>query len=72
MRRSACTMLFAGLSFNLLTLRLRRRVFAEIYQMLKKGECHYGRDPENHKEKIEQYRHFLENQQNNAILKKTA
>jgi transposase len=27
---------------------LRRRVFAEIYQMLKKGEYHYGREEEKH------------------------
>ena len=39
---------------------LRRKVFAEIYQMLKKGEYHYGRDPKNHKEKIEHYKKFLE------------
>jgi transposase len=38
---------------------LRRRVFAEIYQMLKKGEYHYGREPLKHKEKISQYRNFL-------------
>ena len=39
---------------------LRRRVFAEIYQMLKKGEYHYGRDPKKHEEKIGQYKKFLE------------
>jgi transposase len=39
---------------------LRRRVFAEIYQMLKKGEYHYGRDGRNHLGKMEQYRKFLE------------
>jgi hypothetical protein len=37
---------------------LRRRVFAEIYQMLKKGEYHYGRDERNHLSKIGQYRKF--------------
>jgi len=38
---------------------LRRRVFAEIYQMLKKGECHYGREAEKHERKMSQYRNFL-------------
>jgi predicted transcriptional regulator len=32
----------------------------EIYQMLKKGEYHYGRDPVNHEMKMCQYRRFLE------------
>jgi transposase len=40
---------------------LRRRVFAEIYQMLKKGEYHYGRDSKNHEKKMEQYKKFLAN-----------
>jgi len=39
---------------------LRRRVFAEIYQMLKKEEYHYDRDVRNHEAKILQYRKFLE------------
>jgi transposase len=39
---------------------LRRRVLGEIYQMLKKGEYHYGRDERNHRGKMEQYRKFLE------------
>ena len=38
---------------------LRRRVFAEIYQMLKKGEYHYARDARNHESKLLQYRRFL-------------
>lgn len=38
---------------------LRRRVFAEIYQMLKKGEYHYGREVQKHEAKIAQYRSFL-------------
>jgi len=38
---------------------LRRRVFAEIFQMLKKGEYHYGRDKQNHEAKLLQYRNFL-------------
>jgi hypothetical protein len=39
---------------------LRRRVFAELYQMLKKQEYHFGRDPERLESKMEQYRSFLE------------
>jgi transposase len=38
---------------------LRRRVFAEIFQMLKKGEYHYGREKEKHEAKMNQYRNFL-------------
>jgi len=38
---------------------LRRRVLAEIYQMLKKGEYHYARDQKNHEAKMSQYRTFL-------------
>jgi transposase len=48
---------------------LRRRVFAEIYQMLKKGEYHYGRDVEKHEAKMRQYKKFLEKRKN---LVKTA
>jgi hypothetical protein len=51
---------------------LRRRVFAEIFQMLKKGEYHYGRDIKNHEAKMVQYRRFLEKTKNDAILKKIA
>jgi hypothetical protein len=39
---------------------LRGRVFAEIYQMLKKQEYPYDRDIHNHETKISQYRKFLE------------
>jgi hypothetical protein len=39
---------------------LRRRVLAEIYQMLKKGEYHYGRDEKKHEAKMAQYKKFLE------------
>jgi transposase len=46
---------------------LRRRILAEIYQMLKKGEYHYGRDPANHEMKMAQYRRFLEKQKNKAV-----
>jgi len=38
---------------------LRRRVFAEIYQMLKKREYHYGREKEKHETKMSQYRKIL-------------
>ena len=39
---------------------LRRRVLAEIYQMLKKGEYHYDMDKRNHKTKMSRYKKFLE------------
>jgi len=45
---------------------LRRRVFAEIYQMLKKGEYHYGRDIAKHEEKLAQYERFLKKAKNSA------
>jgi hypothetical protein len=48
---------------------LRRRIFAEIYQMLKKGEYHYGREVEKHETKMRQYKNFLEKRK---ILVKTA
>jgi len=51
---------------------LRRRVLAEIYQMLKKGEYHYGVDPKKHEAKMAQYRRFLKKQKNVAVLKKIA
>jgi transposase len=51
---------------------LRRRVLAEIYQMLKKGEYHYGRDRLNHEGKMAEYRRFLERQKKCANLKKIA
>jgi hypothetical protein len=43
---------------------LRRRVFSEIYQMLKKGEYHYGRDSSKHEKKLSQYKRFLEKRKN--------
>jgi len=43
---------------------------SEIFQMLKKGEYHYGRDVKNHDAKLHQYKRFLEKQKNNIILKK--
>jgi hypothetical protein len=39
---------------------LRRRVLAEIYQMLKKGEYHYDMDKRNHETKMSRYKKFLE------------
>jgi transposase len=49
---------------------LRRRVFAEIFQMLKNREYHYGREQQKHEMKMRQYKQFLE--KNSEILKKTA
>ena len=46
---------------------LRRRVFGELFQMLKKGEYHYGRDPANHEGKMAACRRFLEGQKKSAI-----
>jgi len=43
---------------------LRRRVYTEIYQMLKKGEYHYARDSKNHDTKLLQYRKLLEKSKN--------
>jgi len=43
---------------------LRRRVFAEIFQMLKKKEYHYRRDARKHEEKLSQYKKFLEKKKN--------
>jgi len=37
---------------------LRRRVFAEMCQMLKKGERHYARDERCHGAKMARYRNF--------------
>ncbi len=51
---------------------LRRRILAEIYQMLKKGEYHYGRDAKKHEEKMAQYRRFLERQKNRMIVQNIA
>jgi hypothetical protein len=51
---------------------LRRRVFAEIFQMLKKQEYHYGREAEKHEMKMRHYRSFLEKQKRHEMLKITA
>jgi len=45
---------------------LRRRVFAEIYQMLKKGEYHYGREADKHEAKLLQYKKLLEKTKNSV------
>ena len=37
-----------------------RRVFAEIFQMLKNEEYHHYRDVKNHEQKMEDYMEFLE------------
>jgi hypothetical protein len=49
---------------------LRQCILSEIYQMLKKGEYHYGRDPVNHEIKMAQYRRFLEKQKTKPFHKK--
>jgi transposase len=51
---------------------LRRRVLAEIYQMLKKGEYRYGRDPANHEGKMAAYRRFLARWKKSGDLKQSA
>ena len=45
---------------------LRRRVLAEIYQMLKKGEYHYGRESAKHEAKMRQYKKLLEKGKKNV------
>jgi transposase len=62
-----------GKKAGLVRTGLRRRVLAELYQMLKKGEYHYGRDERNHETKMRQYRKFLEkNRGNLGKTEKTA
>jgi transposase len=46
---------------------LRRKVFAEMYQMLKKGEYHYCREKEKHETKMRQYKKFLERRKKSLI-----
>ncbi|GHT61029.1 hypothetical protein FACS1894109_19270 [Spirochaetia bacterium] len=48
---------------------LRRRVLAEIYQMLKKGEYHYARDATKHEAKMAAYTKLLKSQ---TFLQKSA
>jgi transposase len=50
-----------------LRMALCRRVFTEIYQMLKKGEYHYYMDEKNHASKMQGYDNFLMN--NNIFVK---
>ena len=49
---------------------LCRRVFAELYQMLKKQEYHYFRDEKKHLMKMNEYYKFLE--RNNIVNQKAA
>jgi len=56
-----------GKKAGLVRTGLRRKVLSEIYQMLKKGEYHYGRDALKHEAKIIEYRKFLEKRE--KILK---
>jgi transposase len=51
---------------------LRRRVLAEIFQMLKKGEYHYCRDARNHEAKQLKYRRFLSKHQKEETFSKTS
>jgi len=51
---------------------LRRRVLAEIFQMLKKREYHYGRNASNHEAKLTSYWHLLEKHKKGKIMKETA
>jgi transposase len=51
---------------------LRRKVFAEIYQMLKKGEYHYGRDPRKHEAKMNEYRKLLEQHEKQQVFDESA
>jgi transposase len=44
---------------GLVRMGLCRRVFAEMYQMLKKDEYHYCREEKNHVKKMTEYRAFL-------------
>ena len=46
---------------GLVRMGLCRRVFAEMYQMLKKNEYHYYREEKNHLKKMTEYQAFLEN-----------
>jgi hypothetical protein len=48
---------------------LRRRILTKIYQMLKKGEYHYGRDAVKHGAKMTADKRLLEGQ---PFLKKSA
>jgi hypothetical protein len=43
---------------------LCRKVITQIFQMLKKGECHHFRNPVLHEKKMAEYKTFLEKCQN--------
>jgi transposase len=47
---------------GIIRMALCRRVFIEIYQMLKKGEYHYFRNAALHEKKMKEYKKFLEKQ----------
>ena len=51
---------------GIVRMALCRRVITEIYQMLKKGEYHYFRNPLLHEKKLAEYRKFL--QKENVIF----
>jgi hypothetical protein len=45
---------------GIVRMALCRRVFAELYQMLKKEEYHWYRNEHLHEKKMSEYRKFLE------------
>jgi hypothetical protein len=47
---------------GILRMALCRRVFTEIYQMLKKGAYHWYQNSRLHEKKMNEYRKFLEKQ----------
>jgi len=47
---------------GIVRMALCRRVISEIYQMLKKGENHYFRNPLLHEKKLAEYKKFLEHE----------
>jgi len=49
-----------GKKAGLVRTGLRRKVLSEMYQMLKKGEYHYGREANKHAAKIIEYKKLLE------------
>jgi transposase len=51
--------LCAGKKAGLVRTGLRRRVLAEIYQMLKKGEYHYARNAKKHEAKMAAYKKLV-------------
>jgi len=51
---------------------LCRRVITQIYQMLKKGEYHYFRNPMLHEKKMAEYRRFLEKEKTFSHISQNA